>query len=102
MLSYQITKAAEKDLEAILDFGIEHFGIDAAIQYYEQLVLKFDEISSSPKRFPSRGKIGEGYRICSHRSHDIYFSDSTEFVLIIRILNRRNIEVAIHSAINNI
>jgi toxin ParE1/3/4 len=95
MPNYQLTNAAEKDLEAILDFGIEQSGIDPAIEYYDQLVAKFNDISAYPKQFPSREQIREGCRVCSYRSHDIYFFDSTEVVLIIRILNRQNIESAV-------
>ena len=101
MPNYQITKAAEKDLEAILEFGIEQFGIDPAIEYYDQLVAKFNDISISPKQFPSREEIREGCRVCSHRSHDIYFFDSAAVVLIVRILNRQNIESAVQAAFDN-
>ena len=101
MPNYQLTKAAEKDLEAILEFGIEQFGIDPAIEYYDQLVAKFNDISISPKQFPSREEIREGCRVCSHRSHDIYFFDSAAVVLIVRILNRQNIESAVQAAFDN-
>jgi plasmid stabilization system protein ParE len=101
MPRYQLTNAAEKDLEAILDFGIEQFSIDAAIEYYDQLVAKFNDISISPKQFPSREQIREGCRVCSHRSHDIYFFHSAEVVLIVRILNRQNIESAVQAAFDN-
>jgi toxin ParE1/3/4 len=101
MPSYQLTNAAEKDLEAILDFGIEKFGTEPAIEYYDQLVAKFNDISTSPKQFPSREKIREGCRVCSHRSHDIYFFESEEVVLIVRILNRQNIESAVQAAFEN-
>lgn len=101
MPRYQLTNAAEKDLEAILDFGIEQFSIYASIEYYDQLVAKFNDISISPKQFPSRGQVREGCRVCSHRSHDIYFFDSAEVVLIVRILNRQNIESAVQAAFDN-
>jgi toxin ParE1/3/4 len=101
MPNYQLTKAAEKDLEAILEFGIEQFGIDPAIEYYDQLVAKFNDISISPKQFPSREEIREGCRVCSHRSHDIYFFDSGAVVLIVRVLNRQNIESAVQAAFDN-
>ncbi|KZZ72394.1 hypothetical protein A3765_25850 [Oleiphilus sp. HI0130] len=101
MPNYQLTNAAEKDLEEILDFGIEQFGTDAAIEYYDQLVAKFNDISISSKQFPSREQIREGCRVFSHRSHDIYFFDSTEVVLIVRILNRQNIELVVQTAFDN-
>ena len=101
MRRYQITNAAEKDLEAILDFGIEQFSIDVAVEYYDQLVAKFNDISISPTQFPSRERIREGCRVCSRRSHDIYFFDSAEVVLIVRILNRKNIESAVQAAFDN-
>lgn len=100
MHNYELTKAAEQDLEAILEFGIENFGVNAAIDYYDQLVTKFDELAATPKRFPSREEIRDGYRLCSCRSHDIYFSGAKEVVLIIRILNRQNIDSAIQAALD--
>lgn len=99
MANYKLTNAAENDLEAILEFGIEKFGIDAAVEYYDQLVSKLEVLASAPKQFSSRDEILDGCRLCSHRSHDIYFSDSAEIVLIIRILNRQQIESAIQKAI---
>ena len=101
MRRYQITNAAEKDLEAILDFGIEQFSIDVAVEYYDQLVAKFNDISISPTQFPSRERRREGCRVCSRSSHDIYFFDSAEVVLIVRIFNRKNIESAVQAAFDN-
>lgn len=99
MPEYQLTTAAEKDLEGILEFGLDNFGENAAIDYYDSLVSHFSNIAESPHQFPSRGEIRENYRLCSYRSHDIYFQTRPSDVLIVRILNRQNIEGAIQKAL---
>ena len=102
MPKVELTQSAEQDLEGILEYGIQQFGIPAAIQYYDDLVLQFDELLLSPKRFPLRDQIREGYRVCIHRSHDIYFKETECGILIVRILNRQNIEKAINRAFSDI
>lgn len=95
MSDYQLSIAAENDLENILTFGLDAFGEDAALDYYDKLVSQFINIAEHPQRFPSRHEIRENYRLCSYRSHDIYFQVRKEDVLIVRILNRQSIELAI-------
>ncbi len=99
MPEYHLSKAASKDLESILEFGIQRFGLTAAIDYYDGLVNKLEQIAESPKQFPSRYEIREGYRVGTYNSHDIYFSENERPILIVRILNRQNIESAIQLVI---
>lgn len=99
MSKYELTIAAENDLEDILEFGLDTFGVDVAIDYYDKLVNNFNNIASNPKQYPSRNEIKDSYRMCSYRSHDIYFQVRANDVLIVRVLNRQSIEQAIKEAL---
>jgi toxin ParE1/3/4 len=99
MSEYQLSKTAVKDLESILEFGIQRFGLTVALEYYDGLEKKLEEIAKYPKQFPSRYQIREGYRIGIYQSHDIYFSENESTILIVRVLSRQNIETAIQTAL---
>ena len=99
MSKYQLTIAAEKDLENILEFGLDAFGESVALDYYDKMVCKFTDIARSPLQYPSRSEIRESYRQCSYRSHDIYYQVRKNDVLIVRVLNRQSIELAIKKAL---
>lgn len=99
MSDYQLTVSAEHDLEGILEFGLDTFGEEVAIDYYEKIVSQFINIAENPLQYPSREEIRENYRLCSFGSHDIYFQVRKNEVLIVRILNKQNIEAAILRAL---
>ena len=48
MPRYELSKEAERDLENILSFGIDAFGFDQAIRYYDGLEQHFEQLAEQP------------------------------------------------------
>jgi len=90
MVSYQLSLAAEADIDDILTFGIWQFGLDAAFDYHEALKSHFKEIANNPLHYMKVDHISAGSRRSVFRAHSIYFSFDKNRVFIERIIGRQN------------
>ncbi len=95
MARYRLNEEAVDDPERIFEFGIDRFGLDAAIAYLEAMLLRFDELAEQPMRFPAVDHIRTGYRRSVYRSHSIYYRAHGELVDIMRIVGRENTDHAL-------
>lgn len=98
MTYFSLSQAAEFDLERLYEYGIEHFGVSVATEYFDGLVAKFDLIAESPLQYPSAEHILPGYRLCVYREHSVYFRVTEDQCEIMRILNGQDIESALQNA----
>jgi toxin ParE1/3/4 len=94
MGKYILSFAAEADLEKLLEYGIENFGVTVAITYYDGLVDRFKSLAASPFQYPAAENIREGY----YKSHSVYFRCVNKDVEIARILSGQDIEYALQAA----
>lgn len=92
MASYKLNEAADQDLDNILDYGIDRFGLDKAIAYYDALQSRFDEIADNPLQYPAVDHIRQGYRRSICGVHSIYYRMDNNITEIMRLINRENIE----------
>lgn len=90
MANYWLSKAAEQDLDRILDFGIDEFGLDQAIKYFDALEKRFDDIAENPLTYPPVDHIRDGYRRSICGVHSIYFRLHGGAVEIMRLINRED------------
>lgn len=90
MAIYWLSKAAEQDLDRILDHGIDEFGVDQAVRYFDALEKRFDDIAENPLLYPPVDHIREGYRRSVCGVHSIYFRLHGDSVEIVRLINREN------------
>lgn len=88
--TYQLTQAAASDLQGIVEWGIDHFGIDRAEDYAEGLLAHMNIIGEHPMRFQSVDEIRSGYRRSVYQSHSVYYTQTDKLVLIVRILGRQS------------
>ena len=51
MGSYKLSQSVDIDLDKILDYGIDQFGLERALQYYDSLQTHFDELADTPLLF---------------------------------------------------
>jgi toxin ParE1/3/4 len=85
-MSYRLTNEAADDLANLLEQGIEHFGVDAALAYYSKLFQMFDLIVSFPEIARERTELSPSVRVHPFGSHLIvYIIDSSSDVLIVRV-----------------
>lgn len=92
MRSYLLSKAAEKDLVQIAEYGDQQFGIEQSDKYRNQLSQHFKLIAKQPYFFREVSYIHQGYRRSVCGSHSIYYKIENNFVLIVRVLGRQDFE----------
>ena len=87
--TYEISKAAEEDIDALLDDSIARFGVDQTERYFESLVNCLSLISGNPEMGVTVDQIRRGYRYFSHESHVIFYQQIDVGIFIVRILHKR-------------
>ncbi len=60
--NYRLKEEAEADLERIWFYGLEHWGLAAANEYYAGFFEHFEQLAAQPLLYPAVDDIHEGYR----------------------------------------
>lgn len=92
MALYQLANAAKEDLRRIYEYGVIHYGEQAAETYYRGFFKTFTEIAENPLRFPSVEHIRQGYRRAVYGVDSIYFRVHEQKVEIMTILGGQDLE----------
>lgn len=92
MVFYQLANAAKEDLRRIYEYGVIHYGEQAAETYYRGFFKTFTEIAEDPLRFPSVEHIRLGYRRAVYGVDSIYFRLHEQKVEIMAILGGQDLE----------
>ena len=87
---YELSEAAAADLKRLYSFGIMRFGETLADQYYDGLIIRFQQLANMPLLYPAVDEIRKGYRRSVYGSHSIYYKRADNCVQIIRILSRED------------
>jgi len=87
---YHLSEAADADLARLYEWGIDRFGMNAADQYYDGLIARFEKIAESPQLWPAVEHIRAGYRRSVYVAHSIYYRCESTGVQIVRVLGREN------------
>lgn len=95
MGSYRLSRKASQDLGRILEYGMDQFGLEQALIYYDSLQNRFDEIADNPFLYPAVDHIRKGYRRSVCGSHSIYYRMDNQTVEIMRLINREDIRKAL-------
>ncbi len=98
MAAYKLTESAANDFQRIFEFGIDTFGLSQALDYQHGLKLRFGQLAEQPLLYTAVDHIREGYRRSVYKSHSIYYQPQAEYVLIVRILGRQDIEASLPQA----
>jgi toxin ParE1/3/4 len=91
MAKYRLSNDAKEDLIRIHHYGIEKFGMSQADKYFDTFYEYFDIIAQRPFSFESVDYIKKGYRRCVCGSDSIYFRINKDFVEIMAIVGRQDI-----------
>ena len=86
MLSYRLSKRAEKDFENIAVYSIKNFGIKQARLYRDGLFKTFDMICEFPMIGSDQNRIKKNVRRQIYESHSIYYRIDANAIFILRIL----------------
>ena len=83
---YELSEAAAKDIEDILDHSIVEFGVLQTETYYAALTRCLELLGDNPGMGSNADDIRPGYRRFPHESHVIFYMSRAHDILIVRIL----------------
>jgi len=86
---YELSEAAARDLEQILERSVADFGLAQTEVYFQSLKACLELLSDNPDMGDSVEDIRPGYRRFLHKSHVVFYRASKQGILIIRILHKR-------------
>lgn len=92
MAKFRLSNTAKADIIRIHQYGIKKFGVTQADQYINTFFEYFEIISQRPFSFESVDFIKEGYRRCVCGSDSIYFKVNEDFIDIMAIVGRQDLE----------
>ncbi len=81
------SRAADDDLFAILDYGIDRWGVDKALAFTFSFEAAEALLASHPEIGRPRPEIEAGIRSWQHRGYIIFYRYDEPLVTIIRILH---------------
>lgn len=85
---YNLSKAADRDLQDILQRSLAEFGLSQTEEYFHSLNQCLETLGDHPKMGNSIEDIRPGYRRFIHRSHLIFYKLYGHGILIVRILHK--------------
>ena len=85
----ELSAAAAKDIEAILEQSLVDFGWLQTEKYYESLKHCLELLSEHPAMGSTAEHIRAGYRRFTHESHVVFYRVNQDGILVIRVLHRR-------------
>jgi toxin ParE1/3/4 len=91
MIKYKLSNEAKEDLIRIHQYGIKRFGVNQADKYFNSLFDHFEIISKRPLSFEAVDFIKPGYRRCVCGVDSIYYRINDDFVEIMTIIGRQDL-----------
>ena len=90
---YEISPAADRDLEEIYDYVKDRFSTDHAEEYLLDLEILFDLLVQNPEMGRQRDEVRPGLRSFPKNQHIVFYRLSPDRVRIVRVLhNRRDLQ----------
>ena len=86
---YELSTAADQDLEDIFDYLNEHYGVDRAEEYLITLEILFNQLVDYPAMGVSRNEIRVGLRSFPKEQHIIFYRALPDRVRIVRVLHQK-------------
>lgn len=88
MSGYRLTDLALADLENILQYSIENWGVGVAKRYYRGLYERFEWLVDNTKLGKYRPEIDLGIYSYQYKSHLIFYEIHLQQIEILRILHK--------------
>lgn len=90
MSSYHLTYLAEADLENILKYSIENWGVRVAKNYYHGLYTSFESLCENEHLDKYRPDIDFGLYSYRYKSRLIFYEIHRQRIKILRILHKNS------------
>ena len=89
MAEYRLSPAAQRDLDAVFDYTVAHWGLAQAVRYAERIETACADLADAPQQGQGCASIRPGYRRRSVEQHVIYFRPTDYGIAVVRILHQR-------------
>ena len=86
MLKYELSRAADRDLDDIYVYTFREFGVLQADVYFESLDVCLAKLAENPLLGVDASNVRAGYRRFVHQRHTLYYRKIRTGVRILRIL----------------
>lgn len=86
MLKYELSRAADRDLDDIYVYTFREFGALQADVYFESLEDCLTKLGENPLLGVDASNVRAGYRRFVHQRHTLYYRKIRTGVRIVRIL----------------
>ncbi len=86
MRKYELSRAADRDLDDIYVYTFREFGALQADVYFESLEACLTKLAENPLLGVDAGNVRAGYRRFVHQRHTLYYRKVRTGVRIVRIL----------------
>ena len=88
MAKYKFTREAEHDLEDIVDYTANKWGLEQALHYIDSLEKRCQIITDNPSIGTSRGELAKNLLCFPHESHMLYYIKQRHGITIVRVLHQ--------------
>ena len=89
MASYQLTEAAQEDLDEIYEYSILTFGLRQARDYLRGLHTSLNTLAENPRMGRDFSHVKEAARRFEYVSHSVYYRVTDDGILVLRVLHMR-------------
>lgn len=87
MANFYFTEQAEKDLEAIIDFTVQRWGVAQSHNYIDDLQAIAQILAENPLLGAEREELSRGLRSFPYQSHLLFYVPQKEGITIVRVLH---------------
>jgi len=85
---YQFTDKAERDLEGIIDYTVQEWGVSQANTYLDGLESRAQLLADNPVLGAKRQALSEGLLSFPYESHILYYMKQPGGITIVRVLHQ--------------
>jgi len=85
-VTYIFTEKADEDLSEILSSGVEEYGVNTAIIYYESIIEKCQRAAENPFQYAAIDGIYPNCHRVISGAHSIYYRIESDDIVIGRVL----------------
>ena len=84
---YELSAAADRDLQDIFDYTTEKFGLEQAVKYVSEFEILFSQLANNVHLGKNRDEIKAGLKSFSKSSHVVFYRLLRDRIRIVRILH---------------
>ena len=85
---YQFTDKAERDLEGIIDYTFQEWGVSQANSYLDGLETRAQILAENPDLGLAREILSKGLLSFPYESHILYYKKHARDIVIVRVLHQ--------------